>query len=169
MFITSEDPSFALSCQLCYNISECSLQATIVTAYFCLCAFYAFLGFFALFCRPPFSWWPYILAKGICNWMRGGDVDRIEVVLIKVVLAVSLALVLNWPVGFSACHEPRAVSRWGEKVWGAIYGGDQIPDTCFYTRLLNITIGIIYAPEHRDININLNQVCRLRPGLQLYL
>ena len=37
MFITSEAPSFTLSCQLCYGISESSLQATgtIVTTSVC--------------------------------------------------------------------------------------------------------------------------------------
>ena len=150
--------------------------------YFCLWPFYAdwkFMilckkiafshystGHHLLTSRPPIPgshiFWPQKWEEAMwIGWIR-------NFVLIKVVLAISLALVLYWPVGFCACHESKAVSRWGEKVRGAIYWGDQIPDTCFYTRLLNITIGIIYAPEHRDININLNQVCRLGPAINIY-
>ena len=41
MFITSKDPYFTLSCQLCYGISESNLQATIVSAICLLLASYA--------------------------------------------------------------------------------------------------------------------------------
>ena len=157
MFITSKDPYFTLSCQLCYGISESNLQATIVSAICLLLASYA--DFQLEYCAQFCAKWAFTQYSAGQNLLIFIDKSCIGCQF------SSSPLLTRWIFSLPRAQSSGQVRWEGERV---IYGGDQIPDTCFYTRLLNITIGIIYAPEHRDININLNQVCRLGPGINIY-